>query len=147
MRRLWRILRWPLVVLVGLFLVIQVVTYGWWHTNPPVVADAPWPDAESARIARESCYSCHSNETDWPFYAYVAPMSWLVRSDVEQARDELNFSDWDEYADDADDAIETIQDDEMPLSRYTRIHRDARLTDEERATLIAALRAMSGDDD
>ena len=59
-------------------------------------ADAPWPDAESAALARDACYSCHSNETDWPLYSYVAPMSWLVRADVESGRDELNFSDWDE---------------------------------------------------
>ena len=150
MRRLWRIVRWPFVVLVGLFLLIQVVPYGWWHSNPQVVTDAPWPDAESARIARESCYSCHSNETDWPFYAYVAPMSWLVRSDVERAREELNFSDWDEYADEAGDAVEMVDEGEMPLGRYTLIHPDAALTGAERDTLVRALMAMDddrGDDD
>jgi hypothetical protein len=62
---------------------IQFVPYGWWHDNPPVVRDAPWPDAASAAVARESCYACHSNQTDWPLYSYVAPMSWLVRSDGE----------------------------------------------------------------
>ena len=61
-------------------------------------------------IARDSCYDCHSNETDWPVYSYVAPMSWLVRRDVEGGRDELNFSRWDEDAGEADDAIETIED-------------------------------------
>ena len=60
--------------------------HGWPHPNPPVVEDAPWPDAESAAIARASCYSCHSNETDWPAYSYVAPFSWLVRRDVDAGR-------------------------------------------------------------
>ena len=48
---------------------IQLVPYGWAHPNPAVVRDAPWPDARSEAIARESCYSCHSNETDWPLYS------------------------------------------------------------------------------
>ena len=148
--RSWRIVRWPLAALVGLFLVIQLVPYGWWHENPPVVKDAPWPDAESRHIARESCYSCHSNETDWPFYAYVAPMSWLVRYDIQSGREELNFSDWDRYSDEADDAVEMVREGDMPLDRYTWIHRDAALTEAERDHLVDALMQMAGaarDDD
>ncbi|WCO67614.1 heme-binding domain-containing protein [Iamia majanohamensis] len=133
-------------VVVAAFLAIQLVPYGWSHPNPPVVRDAPWPDEESAAIARTSCYDCHSNETDWPAYSYVAPMSWLVRSDVEEGRDELNLSDWDADADEADDAAEEVEEGSMPPSQYTRIHRDARLTDDERATLVAALEQMAGDD-
>jgi hypothetical protein len=133
---------------IAVFAAIQLVPYGWWHSNPPVVQDAPWPDAESERIARSSCYSCHSNETDWPLYSYVAPMSWLTRRDVEAGRDELNFSDWGEDADEADDAIETIEDGSMPPRQYTWIHRGAALTDAETLKLIAALEAMEeGDDD
>jgi hypothetical protein len=107
--------RWLLrigVGALGVFALLQLVPYGWSHPNPPVVRDAPWPDAEAERIARESCYSCHSNETEWPAYSHVAPMSWLVRSDVEAGRDEFNFSDWDEDGKDADDAIEMIEDGE-----------------------------------
>ncbi len=131
-----------------IFVLMQLVPYGWWHDNPPVVSDAPWPDAASEQIARTSCYSCHSNETEWPVYSYVAPMSWLVRYDVERGRDEFNFSDWD--PDEADDAIEMIEEGNMPLDRYVMIHRDARLSASERDTLIAALETMSvegGNDD
>jgi len=126
-----------------IFALIQLVPYGWGHDNPPVVSDAPWPDATSEEIARTSCYSCHSNETEWPIYSYVAPMSWLVRYDVEQGREKFNFSDWE--PDDAEDAIEMIQSGRMPLDRYLLIHRDARLTDSESATLIAALETMSNE--
>ena len=87
-------------------------------------------------MARASCYACHSNETDWPLYSYVAPMSWLVRSDVENGRDELNFSDWDRDAGEADDAVEAIESGAMPPDRYTLIHRDASLSDEERDVLV-----------
>ncbi len=94
----------------------------------------------------QSCYSCHSNETDWPVYAYVAPMSWLVRYDVESGRDELNFSDWDEFSDKADDAVEMVREGDMPLDRYTWIHRDAALTQTERDHLVDALMQMAGED-
>src|SRR6478752_8956052 len=92
--RLRRVLLHVAAVLVAVFLVLQLVPYGWKHSNPPVTAAAPWPDAESEAIARESCYSCHSNETDWPAYSYVAPASWLVRRDVENGRRAMNFSEW-----------------------------------------------------
>ena len=130
----------------GLFALIQLVPYGWRHPNPPVTQDAPWPDGASERIARQSCYDCHSNEVDYPVYSYVAPTSWLVRSDVDRARHELNFSEWDESSGEADDAIEQIEEGSMPLDRYELIHRDARLSDEEAATLAVALAQMRDDD-
>lgn len=144
-RRLWRMVRWPALAVAVVLVAIQLVPYGWRRPNPPVVADAPWPTAESERVARSSCYACHSNETDWPPYAYVAPMSWLVRSDVEQGRDDLNFSDWEEDADEADDAIETVLDGSMPPDRYTMLHRDATLTDAETRALVDALREIGED--
>ena len=135
-------MRIGLVAGVAVFVALQLVPYGWSHPNPPVVQDAPWPDAESAAIARESCYACHSNETDWPPYSYVAPISWLVRRDVEDGRDELNFSRWDRDDGEADDAAEAIVDGAMPPGRYTMIHRGARLSDDEADVLVAALEAM-----
>jgi hypothetical protein len=136
-----RVVRVALAVFVG-FCLLQLVPYGWWHENPPVVRDAPWPDAEVAAIARGACYDCHSNETEWPPYSWVAPMSWLVRNDVESGRRELDFSDWDEHADDAHHAAEAIQDGVMPPPQYRLMHPDARLSDEEAARLVAALEAM-----
>ncbi len=137
--------RWILsAALAGLvvFLLLQVVPYGWWHENPPVVTDAPWPAAD---LARGACYDCHSNETEWPAYSYVAPMSWLVRRDVEAGRDALNFSRWDEVAaDEAEDAAETTLDGEMPPAQYERLHPDSRLSDQEAAVLVAALEALAG---
>lgn len=121
--------------------VAQLVPYGWAHSNPPVVANAPWPDPETEALGRAACYSCHSNETDWPFYSYVAPMSWLVRRDVEAGRDELNFSEWNRDSD-ADDAAEVVADGSMPPQRYTMLHPDARLSEAERRRLIAALETM-----
>ena len=125
------------------FLAIQLVPYGWHKPNPPVVAEPTWPSARAEELARAACYDCHSNETDWPAYSYVAPMSWLVRRDVESGRDELNFSEWDG---DADDAAEAIVDGSMPPAQYTLLHPSARLSEEEQADLVAALAAMEGSD-
>ena len=146
-------LRWPVIVLAVAFVLIQFVPYGWWHDNPAVVADARWPNEESRRIARESRYSCHSNETDWPFYSSVAPASWVVRSDVEGGRDELNFSDWQEARDETGDAVDMISGGEMPPAKYTLIHRGTTLTAQESDVLVGALlptgrdaRAADGDE-
>jgi Haem-binding domain len=73
-------------------------------------------------------------------------MSWLVRYDVQSGREELNFSDWDRYRDKADDAVEMVREGEMPLARYTWIHRDAASTQAERDHLVDALMQMAGED-
>lgn len=126
----------------GIALAIQLVPYGWSHPNPPITRAAGWPSAEAEEIARAACYDCHSNETDWPLYSYVAPMSWLVRRDVERGRDELNFSEWDRHDGEADDAAEAVVDGSMPPRQYELMHRGARLSDEDLAILVTALEAM-----
>jgi hypothetical protein len=136
-----------------LFGLIQLVPYGWSKTNPPVSAAAPWPNARAEAIARTSCYDCHSNETTWPAYSYVAPMSWLVRHDVDEGREEMNFSEWGRRsAHAAGKGREVIAEGEMPPSKYTLIHRDTKLTASDASVLSAALDQMSdgsrgGDDD
>ncbi len=136
----------PLVIagLVG-FGLLQLVPYGWRHSNPPVVSTRAWPTAEAEELARSACYDCHSNETEWPVYSYVAPMSWLVRYDVDRGRKALNFSTWDEGEGDAGDAAEVVEDGSMPPNRYLRLHPGARLSDAERRALVAALEALDED--
>ena len=130
--------------LAALFLLIQLVPYGWGRSNPPVTIEAPWPSAEAEAVARVSCYDCQSNETRWPAYSSVAPMSWLVRDDVESGRAHMNFSEWDEdSAEAAEEASELITEGRMPLPNYRRMHRDAQLSDEDAAILIDALERMS----
>lgn len=138
----WRRLRPFVLVGVGVFVGIQFVPYGWSKPNPPVVVDAAWPSAEAETLARDACYACHSNETDWPLYSYVAPMSWLVRSDVEAGRDELNFSTWDDDDGEADDAAEAVVEGSMPPANYTRLHPESVLDDDEKRLLVAALEEL-----
>lgn len=119
---------------------IQVVPYGRNHDNPQVVTDAPWSTAEARELAVAACYDCHSNETRWPWYSNVAPMSWLIQRDVDNGRKELNFSRW--RVEDTDDLVEVVEDGEMPPRNYTLLHPDARLSATEKALLIAALRQL-----
>jgi hypothetical protein len=138
--------RTGLVALV-LLLAIQLVPYGWRHPNPPVTQAAVWSDPDAEVLARGACYDCHSNETDWPPYSFVAPMSWLVRKDVEDGRKALNLSELDQDGgDELDEAAETIAEGSMPPSQYELLHPAARLSDAERQRLIAAFEQLDGDD-
>jgi mono/diheme cytochrome c family protein len=110
------------------------------RSNPPVEAEIALPDAVRG-IVHKACYDCHSHETRWPWYAYVAPVSWLVHHDVEHAREHLNFSRWGAY--DAkeqgelfEEIAEEVEKREMPLQIYVSLHSEARLTSAERRTLI-----------
>jgi len=132
---------------VGLLMAaLQLVPYGRSHDNPPVTSDAPWPSGEARSLAVASCYGCHSNETDWPVYSYVAPASWLVTRDVDEGRDELNFSEWDR-GQDAEDAAEAVADGSMAPGRYSMLHPGARPSDAEPELLVAALTAMDEAED
>ena len=103
---------------------------------------------EVSDILGRSCYDCHSNATNWPWYSRVAPVSWLLVSDVNDGRRHLNFSEWGAY--DRRKAAKKMQeiDDEvsikaMPISSYTLLHPVARLSDQERALVSDWAKAQS----
>ena len=131
--------RWLLAGIVALLLAIQVVPVS--RTNPPVGGDvsAP-PDVQP--ILRRACYDCHSNETVWPWYSRIAPVSWLVASDVHEGRGQLNFSVWSrltpaQQAKALREAWRHVADGEMPPWTYRLMHRDAGLSAEDRVALRA----------
>jgi len=141
---------WTRTVAIGvpvLFLLIQAVPYGRDHDNPPVVREPPWADAETRTLAKRACFDCHSNETVWPAYSNVAPISWLVRHDVTEGRGELNFSDWKGGARKKERPKEirkAIEKGEMPPFAYTLTHPAARLGAEDRGRLVEGLVATAG---
>ncbi len=140
--RSWkRILLWAIGIAVVLFIVIQFIPYGRSsHTNPEATNPFPWADPQAEAIAKQSCYDCHSNETVWWWATNIAPSSWLVQRDVDGGRASLNFS---EFAGvpSAEELAEVVNGGEMPPFQYTLIHRDAKLTDAEKQTLIAGYTA------
>jgi hypothetical protein len=142
--KIQRLLKWGIVGLAGVFLVIQLVPYGRAHSNPPVLAEPAWDAPETREFARRACFDCHSNEVRWPWYAHVAPVSWLVQSDVDEGREKLNFSEWTRPQEEAEDAPESIRAGEMPLQAYVWLHPTARLDTSEQDRLASGLAATLG---
>ena len=140
-----------LVVLIVLLAAIQL--YRPARTNPPVdparrieaFVDVP---AEVSTTLRNACFDCHSNETVWPWYSNVAPVSWWVIGHVDHARGHLNFSDWAAYEPDAaahklEEICEEVKEGNMPLERYPIMHPEARLDGGDIESLCAWTRAQS----
>jgi len=126
-----------------LLIAIQLVPVR--RENPPVTAAIETPD-EIGSLLRASCYDCHSNQTAWPWYSRVAPVSWLVYRDVKKGRDELNFSEWGNYSDrrrdhKLEEVEEKVSEGEMPLKFYLPLHTEARLSDADRQILVDWARA------
>jgi hypothetical protein len=128
--------------LVWMFLIctgIQFIPFGHSHTNPPVTKDLVWKSPQIQEIIHRACYDCHSNETVWPWYANVAPVSWLLQRDVNDGRRHLNFSEWDKPQEHSGDVAEQIKEGEMPPWFYLPMHSNARLSDADRQTLISGV--------
>ena len=141
------LLRWGgigLGVLVLLFAVIQAIPYGRDHSNPLVRQEPAWNSPETRALVVDACYDCHSNQTAWPWYSNVAPVSWLAQRDVDNGRSTLNFSEWDRPQHGADESAEKVQEKEMPPTYYGWLHPKARLSSAERQALIQGLQAMFG---
>ena len=139
-----RLLKIGLISLVGLAVVIQAIPYGRAHDNPPVLAEPQWDSPTTRDLVVGACYDCHSNETEWPWYTNIAPVSWLTTRDVDEGRDELNFSEWGSGEQETDDLVESVRDGEMPPFYYGWAHSSARLSDAETQQLIEGLRATFG---
>jgi mono/diheme cytochrome c family protein len=122
-----------------LFALIQLIPID--RTNPPMSLEPKWSTPEARALAKEHCFQCHSNETEWPWYSYVAPASWLIKWDVVNGRDRFNFSEWDKHPGEPDEMIGEIQEGGMPPLQYTLFHPNSKLDAQQKQTLIEALAA------
>jgi mono/diheme cytochrome c family protein len=133
------------IVAIGmvLFLVIQVLPLGAQKTNPAVIAEPKWDTPRTRELAKRACFDCHSNETQWPWYSYVAPVSWLVTNDVKEGRATFNFSDW--HAGDMQGSYmaQIIAAGRMPLPPYLLMHPEAQLSAADKQALIDGLKATA----
>ena len=134
-------------IAVGLLLVAQLVPYGCTHHHPAVASEPSWNAPSTRDLFFRACRDCHSNETVWPWYSYIAPVSWLVASDVGEGREHFNVSDWDRPKQDGDKAAEMVREEDMPLWFYLPLHPEERLSAAERQQLIAGLAATFGSSD
>ena len=134
-----------LLGLLGVLLIIQIIP-----ANLPEVMEVNNDDLllnnsvpENIEwILQSSCYDCHSNETIYPWYSYVAPVSFLVSRDTRKGRKHLNFSEWQslsksDKAKALDEIGEEVGEGEMPMKIYPITHPDARLSDEQRKAIVA----------
>ena len=131
-------------MLVLAFVAVQFVPYGRDHVNPPVGAEPSWDSPDTRALAKEACFDCHSNETDWPAYSRVAPISWLIQRDVSEGRAALNFSEWQRPQEEATEAAEEVLEGEMPLQMYRLMHAHARLSAADRERLARGLDGTLG---
>lgn len=129
-----------ILVLVGLALLIQLVPYGRNHSNPPVIAEPNWDSPQTRELAKRACFDCHSNEVVYPWYSNIAPASWLIQRDVEEAREKLNFSEWGNNGE-VDDIVEVVERGEMPPFQYTIIHTNAVFSTQEKQAFIQGIQS------
>ncbi|WP_268033593.1 heme-binding domain-containing protein [Algoriphagus sp. PAP.12] len=111
------------------------------ENNPKDLLGSGLVDGEMAALLKTACYDCHSNETKYPWYSFVAPASWLVAKDTREGREEVNFSNWtdidmmDKLAI-LDDIYSEVEEEHMPLPIYLNLHSEAKLSAEERQKIM-----------
>ncbi|MGB2959872.1 MAG: heme-binding domain-containing protein [Bacteroidota bacterium] len=135
------------VLLVGAAIFVVMQFFQPDRSNPPVdlaqrIEQHVTASPAVAHLLRNACFDCHSNETRWPWYSHVSPVSWLVSRDVSVGREHLNFSEWGSYKTRSQigrlGAIaEEVEAGTMPLPIYISMHDEADLSAEERDSLAA----------
>ncbi|MBC7973447.1 MAG: heme-binding domain-containing protein [Myxococcales bacterium] len=144
-RRFLKVFLVTVVVLGALFAVMQIIPYGRTHSNPPIVKEPAWDSPRTRELAVRACFDCHSNETKWPWYANVAPFSWVVEFDIEVARSVVNFSEWNRTFELAAYSGHSVRSGNMPTLKYRMAHPEADLTNQELAELADGLDATLKD--
>ncbi len=141
-----KIVKYSGLGIVLLFIAIQFIQPS--RINPPSNPASSFeavakPSPEVAGIVQRSCYDCHSNNTVWPWYSRIAPVSWLVAGDVKDGRTHLNFSEWGFYSPEVSktrlkEMCNEVKAGEMPLGIYTIMHSNTKLSPEEVKALCGA---------
>ena len=122
-----------LIAVVVIFIGIQFIPVD--RTNPPVTEEIKAPE-NVLNILQTSCYDCHSNKTNWPWYSYVAPVSFFITGDVSEGRQHLNFTEWNNYDEKRkekklDGVAEAVEKGYMPLASYKLMHPSSKVDENE----------------
>ena len=109
-------------------------------TNTDFISLLHPPDSVTT-ILKTACYDCHSNQPTYPWYTNIAPVSWWIKHHINEGSHHLNFSEWGNYTlkrkdHKLEECIELVEEDEMPMTSYTLMHKDAKLTKEQKALLL-----------
>ena len=109
------------------------------------VSEPNWDSPRTRELAKRACFDCHSNEVDWPWYSNLPIVGDIVKEDVEKGREDLNFSEWGlREQEEAEEAVETIEDGSMPPGQYVTWHPEANLSEAEKLELIQGLQRTLG---
>ena len=132
--------------LVIVFLAAQAVPYGRDHSNPSITGEPAWDSPKTRELMARACFDCHSNEVEWPWYSNVAPLSWAVWKHVEDGRNKVNYSEFDQPQREADESFDEVKKGSMPPPYYTfgGLHSDAKLSEAELNALLEGLQATPG---
>ncbi len=143
MKRVWKVVKWLLIIGACLFLIAQLKRPA--RTNPASDQSLALEvhlqvDPKVASILERSCVDCHSHKTRWPWYSNVAPVSWFLVDHVDHGRSHLNFSEWGKLdarrqSKKLDEICDLSKAGEMPLSSYTPLHPGSKLTAEDATTI------------
>ncbi|MCX7622713.1 MAG: heme-binding domain-containing protein [Thermomicrobium sp.] len=134
------------VALIALFVVLQGIALALPRTNPPVIAEPNWDSPQTRELFMRACGDCHSNQTNWRWYTYVAPAAFLAYRDVTEGRQKCNVSEWGAGGEaKCDESVEQIQEGKMPPWFYLPLHPEANLSAQEKQQLIQGLVATFGE--
>lgn len=135
-----------LIILTVLFIVIFIQFFRINQTNPIVDEAQDFimiekPTAEVSAILKNACYDCHSYKSKYPWYANVAPISWMIGQHISSGRKHLNFSVWGEYSSKKqlhklEEITEEINEGKMPIPIYTWMHHEAKHNEEDRKEIV-----------
>jgi hypothetical protein len=139
-----RTLLWGLIAVVAFTIAIQFVPVPGLGKDPPVVAAPNWDSTATKNLAVRACFDCHSNQTNWPWYGRIAPISWVVSHHVAEGRGLLDFSNPARARVTASRAARAVTSKAMPPFYYSWVHPEARLTAAQRLTLAQGLLASLG---
>lgn len=123
--------------------------------NPEIITENDFlvsvnASPEISSLIKTSCYDCHSNETTYPWYTNIAPVSWWIKHHINEGREELNFSEWSTFKEKRknhklEECVEMIEENEMPMSSYTLLHKNAALSEEQKQKLILFFQSLRTD--
>ena len=144
-----KLITYSILTLLVVLFIINLIPFN--LSNPPISSDIIAPE-NVKMILRESCYDCHSNETIWYWYTKYAPVSWLIAHDVNEGREYLNFSTWDNYSvnekrEILHESIEEIQEGEMPMKIYELMHPNSKISEDKLKILTSWIKNEYGEID
>jgi len=132
------------VVVTAAFIGIQFIPSSFSRTNPPVTGEPAWDSPATRATFVRACSDCHSNESRFPWYSTIAPVSWLIESDIRDGRRHFNVSEWDRSERGGEDAAKEVDRGAMPIGPYLLMHPETNLNAAEKRIFVDGLRRTFG---